>query len=147
MATKDNYLSVKSNLIYGEPLTDQYSNLNLNQNYHSLYADNEGSKRVVTNSRKGQNYAKEDLWNKSGKQLLSRLLTFNHESGEQHEIKKSKNANNSTLSLHISAYENSIEDSDGVDNEGLKSKNEKTSLNKKWETSKQGFNGSSLFVQ
>uniref|UniRef100_A0AC34FZU1 Uncharacterized protein n=1 Tax=Panagrolaimus sp. ES5 TaxID=591445 RepID=A0AC34FZU1_9BILA len=151
MATKDYCLSAKTDIIYGEPLTDQYSNLNLNQNYQSLYADNEGSKIIVTNSRKGQNYddlkAKKDLWNKSSKELSSHLLNFNQESKEQNELKKLKDLNNSTLSLHIAAYENSNEDSDGGETESFKSKNQKTTLNKKWKTSKQAFNSSSLFDQ
>uniref|UniRef100_A0AC34FXL4 Uncharacterized protein n=1 Tax=Panagrolaimus sp. ES5 TaxID=591445 RepID=A0AC34FXL4_9BILA len=70
-------------------------------------------------------------------------------SAEKDEFKDTKNANNSTLSLHIEAYENSIEadsDSDGVEKEeGLKSKN--SSLNSKWQNAKQIFTDSTAIIQ
>uniref|UniRef100_A0AC34GWV4 Uncharacterized protein n=1 Tax=Panagrolaimus sp. ES5 TaxID=591445 RepID=A0AC34GWV4_9BILA len=84
--------------------------------------------------------AKKDLnfWNKSNKNLSSRFL--NLDSGipeEKDEIKKegkdSSNFNNSTLSLHIACYENSIEATNDIlndENECLEKKNENSAFNK-----------------
>uniref|UniRef100_A0AC34GQ86 Uncharacterized protein n=1 Tax=Panagrolaimus sp. ES5 TaxID=591445 RepID=A0AC34GQ86_9BILA len=56
-----------------------------------------------------------------------------------------------TLSVHIAAYENSVEadsdDSNAGEIEGLKIKNEGKALIKKWEASKRVFTGNSLFIQ
>uniref|UniRef100_A0AC34F7Y0 Uncharacterized protein n=1 Tax=Panagrolaimus sp. ES5 TaxID=591445 RepID=A0AC34F7Y0_9BILA len=127
MATKDHYLRDKLSIGFDEVLSDQYSNLNLNHNYQSLHADNIQSKKVANNSRKNENYA-------------------------QHEFKKSKNAKNSTLSLHIAAYENTIEtDAAAIFNvdetEFFKNKNDKTTLIKKWENTKKVFADSSSLIQ
>uniref|UniRef100_A0A914YUB3 Uncharacterized protein n=1 Tax=Panagrolaimus superbus TaxID=310955 RepID=A0A914YUB3_9BILA len=89
--------------------------------------------------------AKKDLnsWNKSSKHLSSNFLNLNRESEEEQcDLKKSKSANNSTLSLHIAAYENSVEDK-----ADSKSKSEKTALIKKWNNTKQGFIDSLSFAQ
>uniref|UniRef100_A0AC34GUI7 Protein tyrosine phosphatase n=1 Tax=Panagrolaimus sp. ES5 TaxID=591445 RepID=A0AC34GUI7_9BILA len=70
------------------------------------------------------------------------------ESEEKHEFKKSRSANlnKSTLSLHIEAYENSI-DADTSDSDDGERENLKTTLIKKWETSKHGFNGFSSLIR
>uniref|UniRef100_A0AC34FD49 TOG domain-containing protein n=1 Tax=Panagrolaimus sp. ES5 TaxID=591445 RepID=A0AC34FD49_9BILA len=151
MATKKDYLSFndKQNSFIDATSNGQYKNLNLNQNYRDFLKDFISFKSVKTDSRKDENYdfyesqTKNDSKskNKSSKNLSSSFLNFTCESGEEHEFKKTKSANNSTLSLHISAYENLVEaaaDSDGVEKEeGLKRKCEKSSLAKKLKNSEQ----------
>uniref|UniRef100_A0AC34FYW1 Uncharacterized protein n=1 Tax=Panagrolaimus sp. ES5 TaxID=591445 RepID=A0AC34FYW1_9BILA len=145
MATKDYCLSDNADNFFDKSINDdQYSNLNLNHNYQSLNADNKHSKNVTNISRKVQNYAATKLpdftnsndlkakrnlnsWKKSSNTfspIFSNLIGESRE--EEHEFKTLKSANNSTLSLHISAYENLIEadksDSNELEKEGLKSK-------------------------
>uniref|UniRef100_A0AC34G1K1 Uncharacterized protein n=1 Tax=Panagrolaimus sp. ES5 TaxID=591445 RepID=A0AC34G1K1_9BILA len=78
MAAKNRCLFDKVDIINGEPLNDnQYSNLNLNQNYQSLHDNNVQSKRALNNSRKTEKYAdlnndeREDL-KKSEKKCLTK---------------------------------------------------------------------------
>uniref|UniRef100_A0AC34GQH2 Uncharacterized protein n=1 Tax=Panagrolaimus sp. ES5 TaxID=591445 RepID=A0AC34GQH2_9BILA len=60
----------------------------------------------------------------------------------------STNVKNSTLSLHIVAYENSDEvSSECNEEECSKKKNEKMALIKKWKNTKQIFNDSASFFQ
>uniref|UniRef100_A0AC34GR91 Uncharacterized protein n=1 Tax=Panagrolaimus sp. ES5 TaxID=591445 RepID=A0AC34GR91_9BILA len=83
---------------------------------------------------------------KPSKFLSTSFLYNNGDDEEEDEIRKPKSINNSTLSIHIAAYENSIEasnDADYDENEGLKKKCEKLVLNKKWKNVKQFINPSS----
>lgn len=91
-------------------------------------------------------------WNKSNKKLSPNFLTLGCGFNEKDEFEKSKssnsNTNSSTLSLHIAAYENSVEatnDSDVEENEG--NKGGTTDPFKKWKTAKQFFSGSASIIQ
>uniref|UniRef100_A0AC34F0L7 Uncharacterized protein n=1 Tax=Panagrolaimus sp. ES5 TaxID=591445 RepID=A0AC34F0L7_9BILA len=97
-----------------------------------------------------QNYddlqAKKDsnFWNPSVRRLSLSLLDDDSDSGEHDECTKVKN--NSTLSLHIAAYEDSTKaDSEGSENADLNKK--KQSLNKKWEIVKLFFLDSPSIIQ
>uniref|UniRef100_A0AC34FIM1 Uncharacterized protein n=1 Tax=Panagrolaimus sp. ES5 TaxID=591445 RepID=A0AC34FIM1_9BILA len=165
MATKDYYLPDKPNIGFGESSSVQYSNLNLNGKNQIFDSFNLDSKSITTDSRKVQNYATPKLpdfndsqekqvlnsWNKPCNDLSSDFLNLNRESDEQYQFKDSKNVNSSTLSLHIAAYENSVEadtdDSNGGEKEGIKSESKKTEMFKKWGTLKSTFAGSSSKVQ
>uniref|UniRef100_A0AC34FT59 Uncharacterized protein n=1 Tax=Panagrolaimus sp. ES5 TaxID=591445 RepID=A0AC34FT59_9BILA len=103
-----------------------------------------------TDSHDLQAKRESSFWNKSNKHLSSNYLNLNQESEEKQEFKYAKNLNNSTLSLHIAAYENSSEvDSDNSnsgENEGLKSKREGKHLIKKWSFSNEIYTGSSSLI-
>uniref|UniRef100_A0AC34F9L3 Serine/threonine-protein phosphatase n=1 Tax=Panagrolaimus sp. ES5 TaxID=591445 RepID=A0AC34F9L3_9BILA len=159
METKAHFLVDKQNFGFFETSSDQYSNLNLNQNYQSLHPDNVQSKRALNKSEKYAVTKLSDLmvsvdlqakkdshsWNKSNKKLSPKFLNLNQKSEEEHEFaKESKNINKSTLSLHIATYENSTEDtpdSDAFEKEGIKRKDASKDLLKKWDT------GSSLVIE
>uniref|UniRef100_A0A914Z7L7 Uncharacterized protein n=1 Tax=Panagrolaimus superbus TaxID=310955 RepID=A0A914Z7L7_9BILA len=76
------------------------------------------------------------------------FLNLNNDFEARNDLKKSKSANNSTLSLHIAAYENFIEDNaDSERDDDSKSKTEKIALIKKWNTSKQRYIRSLSFIK
>uniref|UniRef100_A0AC34GNK4 Exophilin 5 n=1 Tax=Panagrolaimus sp. ES5 TaxID=591445 RepID=A0AC34GNK4_9BILA len=148
MATKEDCLSLKDNqkVFVVAKFGDQFSNLNLNQN-QKFFDRSLRSKSVTTDNKKVQDYAKKDsrLWSKSkNKHLTSSFLNLKSDSGEKDELKKTKSVNTSTLSLHIVAYENSVEaslDSDSCKNQDLEYKSENRSLINKWKTPKPFFSG------
>uniref|UniRef100_A0AC34FIK9 Uncharacterized protein n=1 Tax=Panagrolaimus sp. ES5 TaxID=591445 RepID=A0AC34FIK9_9BILA len=134
MATKDLCLALKDKQNIFTTVSDrQYSNLNLNQNNFCVFDETSSLKRSTSdNSKNVQDYAKQDSWNnKSNKHLSPNFLNVNNDFEKQDEFKQSKsfNFNNSTLSLHIEAYENLLEadsDSDsGEEEETSKMKGEK----------------------
>uniref|UniRef100_A0AC34F3A2 C2H2-type domain-containing protein n=1 Tax=Panagrolaimus sp. ES5 TaxID=591445 RepID=A0AC34F3A2_9BILA len=144
MATKDEYLSDKLNIDFGVTSRGQYRNLNLYLNYQRLHHETHLKRiaAVITLSDFTESTdlkAKKDSysWNKSSKHLSTSFLNFHQKSEEQHEFKESKNTNKSTLSLHIAAYENLVED-DKDDSKRKKKRVDKTS--------KLVFTGSSSFI-
>uniref|UniRef100_A0AC34G605 Uncharacterized protein n=1 Tax=Panagrolaimus sp. ES5 TaxID=591445 RepID=A0AC34G605_9BILA len=87
-------------------------------------------------------------WKKSNKYLASNYLKIDRDSGEKIDLKKDSNVNNSTLSLHISAYENSVEAKKKLyGNEKDDNKGEKSDSLKQWVHAKQIFIGSPSIVQ
>uniref|UniRef100_A0AC34F2P4 Uncharacterized protein n=1 Tax=Panagrolaimus sp. ES5 TaxID=591445 RepID=A0AC34F2P4_9BILA len=81
-------------------------------------------------------------WSKSNQHLSSKFLHIDCGSEVEEKFKnaKSSNLNKSTLSLHITAYENLSEasnefSSENEEEEGMK--NERAGSNKKWEIMKQ----------
>uniref|UniRef100_A0AC34FY47 Uncharacterized protein n=1 Tax=Panagrolaimus sp. ES5 TaxID=591445 RepID=A0AC34FY47_9BILA len=122
---------------------DQYSSLNLNnQNHKCVLQEIFHPKSISSDNKEGQNYVKQNSWTKPSKYLPTSVLYNNGDPGEGNEIRKPKSINNSTLSIHITAYENSVEasfDADYGKREGLKKKWEKLVSNK----NKQLFNSSS----
>uniref|UniRef100_A0AC34GVD1 Uncharacterized protein n=1 Tax=Panagrolaimus sp. ES5 TaxID=591445 RepID=A0AC34GVD1_9BILA len=150
MTTKDNFLFSKNkdqffaDGNYQNNDNFQYSNLNLNQIYkcsdvlsfdHS-YNKSKTDKKLESVYLKSRNQStKNDQYSKT----LKSLSFFDE---VEKDVKKpgNNNLNNSTLSLHIVAYENSIEasgDTVSVDkNEGLK---KNTQLIEKWQNSERIF--------
>uniref|UniRef100_A0AC34GXN8 Radical SAM core domain-containing protein n=1 Tax=Panagrolaimus sp. ES5 TaxID=591445 RepID=A0AC34GXN8_9BILA len=131
MATKN--LSLKNDKEESIAFTDnhdsQYSNLNLNQNFKCLNLSSSvsKSKSKLSNNDKTfdfmDNYkGRDNSWNKStikhtfSKTLNPSNINFDEEKNVKSECDKdSSNLKSSTLSLHIKAYENSIEGESTVD--------------------------------
>uniref|UniRef100_A0AC34G2K5 Uncharacterized protein n=1 Tax=Panagrolaimus sp. ES5 TaxID=591445 RepID=A0AC34G2K5_9BILA len=73
-------------------------------------------------------------WRKSNKKFSSSFFNIDRDSGYFDGIKGSKNLNSSTLSLHIAAYENTVEaDSDDSNADGKKGLKEKCET---WQSAK-----------
>uniref|UniRef100_A0AC35F5U4 Uncharacterized protein n=1 Tax=Panagrolaimus sp. PS1159 TaxID=55785 RepID=A0AC35F5U4_9BILA len=141
MSTKDDkYSFIEQNFTTSE---NQYYDLNLNQNKKCsvlIPVQSQNSKLKNNKYYVSENYEekeKSESWNKS-----SEISTLNEENNDSKKRWKNKNTlnamNKSTISLHISAYENSIASDlfDGENIERLK-KDKLGSIN----TFKQSFTG------
>uniref|UniRef100_A0AC34G3H1 Uncharacterized protein n=1 Tax=Panagrolaimus sp. ES5 TaxID=591445 RepID=A0AC34G3H1_9BILA len=145
----------------------QFTDLNLNENYKCSKIDPFQSK-IISNKNGGVFYAfnkpidfntidsrgrTKDLWNKFGEQQLSLKFAENSNIYDSEKVQYEKQWKNdggesstksSTLSLHIAAYENAVEDrgdSDAVlTDEKL---NSSSKLGKTWKNAKQLFAKSS----
>uniref|UniRef100_A0AC34FYQ6 Uncharacterized protein n=1 Tax=Panagrolaimus sp. ES5 TaxID=591445 RepID=A0AC34FYQ6_9BILA len=143
MATKDCCMSLKRQLNL-RLLNGQFNNLNLNQNLKCFSTDTVRSKNITkiddkkdlyfeflqikqlrtaalskvsdfTNSKATKN---RNEWNKYEKEKLPLKCLSIHDEKEKLKGGKLFNVNDSTLSLHIAAYENSIETSKEAEMKG-----------------------------
>uniref|UniRef100_A0AC34F9S9 ATP-dependent RNA helicase n=1 Tax=Panagrolaimus sp. ES5 TaxID=591445 RepID=A0AC34F9S9_9BILA len=156
MATKD-FLSSKDHQLFVVDSNDRYRNLNLNKTHCHSNVDSNSSKTVSTYTKNGQNYDSFDVnesqkckdsisWKKSDKKLSTSVL--DHSSIDRRKElslnDKNLNLNKSTLSLHIAAYENSVEatsDANFDGNNELKTSENKSGFIKKF---KQVFGGCNI---
>uniref|UniRef100_A0AC34FC47 Uncharacterized protein n=1 Tax=Panagrolaimus sp. ES5 TaxID=591445 RepID=A0AC34FC47_9BILA len=141
------------------------SNLNLNANYKSLSVSSVQSYCKKTTSGKSsdsydigineghkrfQKYKKSDLSYVLNERQVQQMFENRRKDFSKKDFfeKDSLNVNSSTLSLHIAAYENSMETSyanECNEADGFKNKGGNTGL--KWKNLKQIFTGSTLIVQ
>uniref|UniRef100_A0AC34F869 Ubiquitin-like protease family profile domain-containing protein n=1 Tax=Panagrolaimus sp. ES5 TaxID=591445 RepID=A0AC34F869_9BILA len=148
MATKKYCLSPNGNI--SDASSDQFNNLNLNQNNKCLSVDTISSKNFSDNNDDTQARKKLSLReNGYNKKLPTEYLSIS-DFGDK-EVSKHSNINNSTLSLHIAAYENLIEASNELSREeegkGDDFKVKESRLTKQWKNSKQIFTDSSIAFQ
>uniref|UniRef100_A0AC35FYL6 Uncharacterized protein n=1 Tax=Panagrolaimus sp. PS1159 TaxID=55785 RepID=A0AC35FYL6_9BILA len=158
MTTKDNFLSSKNkqqSFVNNSKNINQYSNLNLNQCYKSLnlafpnqsYSNTNNDKKLVCLNDERKRL---QTWNKSAEieKSLNALNVFKSNGKIEKEIKNglSNITNKSTLSLHISTYENPVKaESDlffGDKNDEILNKQSKKSKNEK-----QAFIDSKAIIQ
>uniref|UniRef100_A0AC35FJL9 K Homology domain-containing protein n=2 Tax=Panagrolaimus sp. PS1159 TaxID=55785 RepID=A0AC35FJL9_9BILA len=159
MATNDRCFSFidKFNQSDGSCTSNQFTNLNLNQNSDSLKANLVQSENIFCKKKQPQNngYLEHgnsvskikkiyNSWKKFDKNLLNSkpsnsLINYNKKEKDEFLISK----NSSTLSLHISAYENSTLNSD-FENKIIQ---DKSDLEKTIKNVKQLFTLSSLNIQ
>uniref|UniRef100_A0AC35GSS7 Exophilin 5 n=1 Tax=Panagrolaimus sp. PS1159 TaxID=55785 RepID=A0AC35GSS7_9BILA len=148
MSTKDGFLFLKNNQqSFVNDISQTIVNLNLNQNNKNpiLIPVQSCSKPYYNNNFVCNNYEKKEKlppWSKSSKisKFTTQNNTFDKEASKNWNKESSSGINDSTLSLHIAAYENSVEaavpDSIyGKNDEGLKKR--KSGTNKKCENTKQ----------
>uniref|UniRef100_A0AC34FQV8 Uncharacterized protein n=1 Tax=Panagrolaimus sp. ES5 TaxID=591445 RepID=A0AC34FQV8_9BILA len=118
MVTRDESVYLKDSCLGN--YDNQYTNLNLNQNYKCVSTVQSHSKfthdvnKVSDNTMFDSYDEKDKSWNKSAKSFnlkaLSDLNSFIEQEKDTQKrwMTNSSNANNSTLSLHIATYENSV---------------------------------------
>uniref|UniRef100_A0AC35GLF0 Uncharacterized protein n=1 Tax=Panagrolaimus sp. PS1159 TaxID=55785 RepID=A0AC35GLF0_9BILA len=164
MTTRDSCLTSKKKKFNISDVNGHYSNLNLNEcSNASLVHTKSNTFKCKQQDTKivsdliNSNDVHKNLWNHKQKNSPSNYLNILGNS-EDNELKtvnnffSSKDAtNNSTLSLHISAYENSVEASSAAALDSFDDKNDKTSnsqtMIKNWKNAKQLFIESSWAIQ
>uniref|UniRef100_A0AC34F242 Chromo domain-containing protein n=1 Tax=Panagrolaimus sp. ES5 TaxID=591445 RepID=A0AC34F242_9BILA len=140
MATKYEWSKVKEKQKDSVHNKSDHQNINLNlNNQKQECVETLQSNYTTKDSRKEQNY---------DNNLSTTFLNSNRNSEKNDEFKKSRSVNNSTLSIHIAAYENSTEATNNSSEEELvQSKGECSGLAKKWRTSNLFVDGPSSIIQ